>query len=337
MTILDLMRLVRRYLKLVVALPVLFAFIAVAWSFFAQVSYTSTASFITSGDLAFAQGLANKEAVSYANSGIQISCSSQSSTKQVTVTATGSDASACIDAANSVANSAVDQYKSANSSVVTSVTEATSAVRNTPSPLKVAITALLLGLFVAICIVVLIDVAKAPIKSREDAEATCDLPVLGVATSDEGGDRILANLEFCCGRRPASTAVVPIAEAASASVVSQVLIGALERSNVRVKLVKGSPYARKFKVRVPEDAAIVVCCPPLSAGAGATYIANNSDATVLCVTEWTDSKRQLMATIRELQLAKANLAGLAYLPEDKDAKAALKSEKKKQKSKHGKK
>lgn len=328
MTILDLMRLIQRHLKLVIALPIIFAVVALAYSFFIQASYTATANFITNGDLAFAQGLASKEATSYAKSGVQISCSSQSSNKQVTISATGSDATQCIEAANTVANNAVSQYKSSSSSVIATVTEATSAVRNTPSPLRVAATAFALGLFVAICIVVLIDIAKAPIKSREDAENACELPVLGTGTSVEDGDRILANLQFACGKRPSTIAVVPIGQADSAVVISNELVNALERSSVRTRIVKGSPHARKFKVSVPEDAAVVVCCPPLAAGAGASYIANSSDATVLCVTEWTDSKRQLLATMRELELAKANIAGLAYLPEDKEAMEAARAERK---------
>lgn len=322
------MRLIQRHLKLVIALPIIFAVVALAYSFFIQASYTATANFITNGDLAFAQGLASKEATSYAKSGVQISCSSQSSNKQVTISATGSDATQCIEAANTVANNAVSQYKSSSSSVIATVTEATSAVRNTPSPLRVAATAFALGLFVAICIVVLIDIAKAPIKSREDAENACELPVLGTGTSVEDGDRILANLQFACGKRPSTIAVVPIGQADSAVVISNELVNALERSSVRTRIVKGSPHARKFKVSVPEDAAVVVCCPPLAAGAGASYIANSSDATVLCVTEWTDSKRQLLATMRELELAKANIAGLAYLPEDKEAMEAAKAERK---------
>ena len=328
MTILDLMRLIQRHLKLVIALPIIFAVVALAYSFFIQASYTATANFITNGDLAFAQGLASKEATSYAKSGVQISCSSQSSNKQVTISATGSDATQCIEAANTVANNAVSQYKSSSSSVIATVTEATSAVRNTPSPLRVAATAFALGLFVAICIVVLIDIAKAPIKSREDAENACDLPVLGTGTSVEDGDRILANLQFACGKRPSTIAVVPIGQADSAVVISNELVNALERSSVRTRIVKGSPHVRKFKVSVPEDAAVVVCCPPLAAGAGVSYIANSSDATVLCVTEWTDSKRQLLATMRELELAKANIAGLAYLPEDKEATEAARAERK---------
>lgn len=328
MTILDLMRLIQRHLKLVIALPIIFAVVALAYSFFIQASYTATANFITNGDLAFAQGLASKEATSYAKSGVQISCSSQSSNKQVTISATGSDATQCIEAANTVANNAASQYKSSSSSVIATVTEATSAVRNMPSPFRVAATAFALGLFVAICIVVLIDIAKAPIKSREDAENACELPVLGTGTSVEDGDRILANLQFACGKRPSTIAVVPIGQADSAIVISNELVNALERSSVRTRIVKGSPHARKFKVSVPEDAAVVVCCPPLAAGAGASYIANSSDATVLCVTEWTDSKRQLLATMRELELAKANIAGLVYLPEDKEATEAARAERK---------
>lgn len=317
MTILDFMRLIRRYLKLAIVVPIIFAVVALVYSFVVQASYTATANFITNGDLAFAQGLASKEASSYAESGIQISCSSQSSTKQVTISATGSDATRCIEAANTVAKNAVNQYANSNSGVIATVTEATSAVRNSPSPFRVAATAFALGLFVAICIIVLIDIAKAPIKSREDAENACGLPVLG--TSVEDGDRILANLQFVCGKRPSTVAVVPVGNPESSVTISRELMGALERSDVRVKLVKGSPHARKFRVSVPDDAAVLVCCLPLSVGIGASYIANSSDATVLCVTEWTDSKRQLLATVRELELAKANIAGLVLLPEDKRA------------------
>ena len=81
MIILDLMRHIRRYLRLVIALPIIFAVVALAYSFFIQASYTATANLITNGDLSFAQGLASKEATSYAGSGIQIACSAQSSTK----------------------------------------------------------------------------------------------------------------------------------------------------------------------------------------------------------------------------------------------------------------
>ena len=41
MTILDLMRLIQRHIKLVIALPIIFAVVALAYSFFIQASYTA--------------------------------------------------------------------------------------------------------------------------------------------------------------------------------------------------------------------------------------------------------------------------------------------------------
>ena len=99
MTILDLIRLIQRHLKLVIALPIIFGVIAVAWSSFTQTTYTATASFVTSGDISFAQALASKEATSYSNQDIRVSCSSNTSTKTVTITATGPNSDACIRAA----------------------------------------------------------------------------------------------------------------------------------------------------------------------------------------------------------------------------------------------
>ena len=63
MTILDLIRLIQRHLKLVIALPIIFGVIAVAWSSFTQTTYTATASFVTSGDISFAQALAKRRAI----------------------------------------------------------------------------------------------------------------------------------------------------------------------------------------------------------------------------------------------------------------------------------
>lgn len=315
MTISDLIKLIQHNIRLVIVIPAVFIVVSLAYLFFIQTGYTATASFVTNGDLAFAKGLTSKEAASYAKPGVQISCSAQDSTREVTVSATSSDAAQCVEAANAVANSAANQYKDINPEVIASVIEATGATRNIPSPFKVVLAALALGLFVAICIIVFIDIAKEPIKSREDVEKACSLPVLG--SSAEDGDRILANLQFAHGKRPSTIAVVPVSNPESAIAVSREFASALERSDARVRLVKGSPHARKFNVRVPEDAAVVVCCSPLVVGVGALYIANSSDATVLCVTEWTDSKRQLLTTVRELELAKANIAGLVLLSEDK--------------------
>ena len=320
MTLGDLVKLLYRNLKLLIILPVAFAIVSVGWSVLTQGSYTAIASFITSGNLALAQGLASQESMSYSNSDIKVSCSSDSAIKQVMISATGSDSATCIDTANKVSEEAVKKYKTADANVIVSTSEASYAQSNTPSLLKTVLLAVFAGIFVAICVIVFLDVLKSPIKSRTNAESDSGLPVLGNVPSSEGRERLLANLQFRCGKRPSAIAVVPVGVATTAPVVARELASALESADVRVKLVKGSPHAKKFQVTVPPDAAIVVSCEPLSVGMGAAYIAHNADVTVLCISEWTDTRKQLLSTIRELELAKANVAGIAYLPEEKPVK-----------------
>ncbi|MEI3377518.1 MAG: hypothetical protein V8R08_06815 [Coriobacteriales bacterium] len=317
MTLFDLLKLTKHNIKFVIAVPVICVIVVVAWSFFTQGGYMATSSFVTNGDLALAQGLASKEASSYSNAEVQVSCSSVSASKQVVIKAMGSNPATCVEVANAVASNSVKQYKEANNTVIATISEASYAVSNSPSIIKAALIAFIAGLFVAICFVVLIDVIRMPIKSRDDIEHACDFPVLGNASTLEGNERVLANLQFRCEQRPATVAVIPVGDETASPIVARGLAGALERSDVRVKLVKGSPHAKRFQVSVPEDAAIVVSCEPLVAGMGAAYIAHSADATILCVSEWADSKKQLSSTVSELELAKANIVGVAYLPEEK--------------------
>lgn len=317
MTLRDYLLIIRRNLKLMIALPIVFVLFTVIWCFFTQTTYTATASFVTNGDLAFAKGIADTQAATYSNADVNVACTSVSSSKQIAITASGPDSSICIETVNNVAREAAKKCEEATSNVSIAVSEANYAANNTRSLLENAFIAMCLGILLAFCIIVFLDYIQCPIRSRKDAETSSALPVLGEVPSPEGGERLLANTQFRYGERPSTIAVVPVGTEATAPITARELAGALERSDVRVKLVKGSPHAKKFQVTVPEDAAIVVSCEPLDVGMGAAYIAHNADVTVLCVSEWTDSRRQLTATVQELELAKANTAGIAYLPEEK--------------------
>ena len=320
MAVSDLLLLVRHNLKFVIVVPVLLAAVTIIYGIIVPPNYTATASFVTNGDLALAQGLASKEALSYTNSEIKIGCSASTSSKQIIVTAEGSNSSACISTANEVANNAVKQYKDINNEIVATISEATYAVDNDPPLLRSVFISLIAGFFFAIFIIILVDVIKLPIKSSRDIEDAVSLSVLGYAPSPEDGERLLANLQFRNNGRPSTVAIVPVGAATAAPIVARELAGALERSDIRVKLVKGSPHAKKFQVSVPDDAAIVVSCEPLDDGMGAAYIAHNADATIVCVAEWIDSKKQLALTVQELNLAKANIAGAVIIPEEKKPK-----------------
>ena len=317
MTLEDLVALLKRHVKLCILVPVVCIILAVGWNFLFQTGYTAAASFVTSGDLALAQGLSNNIAASYSNSTLKVSCSSVASSKTIVITASGDNPDSCVEAANNVANDAVKEYKSVNESIIASINEATFATSNNSSLVKTALTAFFGGLFIVIFLILIFDWVRAPLKSVHDIEGCTDYPVIGTAISPQSSERLLANIQFIYRGKPSTVAVVPIGSASAAPIVARELCGAFERVDVRVRLVKGSPAATKFRVAVPDGAAVMVSCEPLDLGMGAAYIANNADVTVVCVREWTDSKKQLASTLKELELAKANIVGIAYLPEEK--------------------
>lgn len=59
-----------------------------------------------------------------------------------------------------------------------------------------------------------------------------------------------------------------------------------------------------------EESTVVLVCPPLAEGPGGAWAARESDATVVCVQKWADSRLQLADTIRELDLARAKVVGV---------------------------
>lgn len=183
--------------------------------------------------------------------------------------------------------------------------------------LRMLLIALCIGLFAAICITLLVDMIKMPIRSKNDATSQCDLPLLSVFPSPYDGERLLANLIFQHGKVPANVAIVPIGTIKNNSAVVNKLMHALEQMGATAKTVNTANQPWDFKVTAPDNGMIIVNCPPLSEGMGAAYAAHDACATVLSITEWESSRRDLVTTIEELNLAKARLAGIVYIADSK--------------------
>lgn len=172
--------------------------------------------------------------------------------------------------------------------------------------------ALFAGLFVAICLIVLIDILKTPIKSKSDIEAAADLPVIGTIPNRARGERLLANIRFICDEPPSTIAVVPVGLTGSTLTCAE-LTSALEHSKVSVSRVQGNAHAEGFNhVSLPGIVTIIECAP-LSEGVGAVYIAKEADITILCATEWRDSRKALAAIVEEFRFAKIKLGGVVFL------------------------
>lgn len=312
MTLLDLIKLIRHHLKLVIALPVVCAVLSIAALLVVPPTYVAKATLLTSGDIALAGGYAQKEAAVYSQNGIVVTSRNDTTYRTVVIEAEGKDYGGCIAAANATVLAAANDYREANNQVSITPNEATYAVSTSPSIPKTALIAFLAGLFLAICVVVLIDMIKSPIKSRVDIEETSNLPVIGTIPNRDRGERLLANIRFINDDQPETIAVVPVGFSGGTLTCAE-LASAFEHGGVSTTRVKGNPHAQSFNVAALPEIVTIIECAPLSEGMGAVYIAKGADITILCVREWSDSRKELAAVVEELNFAKAKIGGVVFL------------------------
>ena len=242
MTLFDLFKLIRHYIKLVIILPVACAILVTLGLLVMPPTYVAKATLLTNGDIALAGGFAQTEATTFSKNGIEVSSKNDTSYRTVVIEAEGKDYGGCIAAANAMVLAAANDYRSANNQVSITTNEATYAESTSPSIPKTALIALLAGLFVAVCVVVVIDVVKMPIKSRNDIEAASNLPVIGTIPTRDRGERLLANIRFLGDGQPATIAVVPVGLTGGTLTCAE-LASAFENVGTAVTRIKGNPHA----------------------------------------------------------------------------------------------
>lgn len=311
MTLFDLFKLIRHYIKLVIILPVACAILVTLGLLVMPPTYVAKATLLTNGDIALAGGFAQTEATTFSKNGIEVSSKNDTSYRTVVIEAEGKDYGGCIAAANATVLAAANDYRSANNQVSITTNEATYAESTSPSIPKTALIALLAGLFVAVCAVVVIDVVKMPIKSRNDIEAASNLSVIGTIPTRDRGERLLPISALGDGQ-PATIAVVPVGLTGGTLTCAE-LASAFENVGTAVTRIKGNPHAQSLSAIALPEIVTIVECAPLSEGMGAVYIARDADVTILCASEWRDSRKALANVVEELQFAKANIGGVVFI------------------------
>lgn len=218
MTLLELMHLLRRHLKLVIALPLACAIVMGVYSLlFMGSTYTATTSMYVlasaqdgttssslSSDLSASQMLANDVATllqsdraireTATDLGLDdiddydVSVSSETTSRVITLTVTGPSPQAAADIANAMVGNVSDIAREVMS--VESVNAIDQAqVPDAPSgpnrPLYVAV-ALLAGLFLAVAIVVVADMVNTRVRGQEEVEELLGIPVIGRVPAMKG-------------------------------------------------------------------------------------------------------------------------------------------------------
>lgn len=169
------------------------------------------------------------------------------------------------------------------------------------------------GLFLAVAIIVAIDMSNRPIRSREELERALELPVLNDGGSADLGAKLWANIQFTAGDAIDSVCLVPL-DGDSAKVCANALNSTILQLGKSVQVYEIGASDPSIS-SVESNELVIYDCASMSEGVGAAYCAHVASATVVCARRWTDSLKSLENTVRELSIAKATVVGVALLGE----------------------
>lgn len=208
MTLLELLHLLRKHLKLVIALPIVFAIACGVVTLFMPNQYTaSTTMYVLSknadnksgnaySDLNAGQLLSNdvasiaksaevKSAVANSLgtslSPYDVKVDNSTTTRVITLSVTGPDPQAAANIANAYVQNISSTAQSVMDVQAVNVIDAASAPTSPSGPKRplYILVALLVGLFLAVAIVVIADMVNTKVRSDEDVEELLGIPVVG--------------------------------------------------------------------------------------------------------------------------------------------------------------
>lgn len=219
MTLLELLILLRKHLKLVIMLPIVcMVAMGLASVLMMNDTYTATtdmyvlassegsnSSSALSSDLSASQMLTNDVATLLQSDrvmtdaadqlglpnlrGYDITVTSESTTRVITLQVTSSDAQGSANVANALADCVSNVAQEVmNVESVNVIDEApTPEAPSGPNRMLYVAVAAMAGLFAAVAIVVLMDVIDTRVRSAEDVEELLELPVIGRIPEMKGG------------------------------------------------------------------------------------------------------------------------------------------------------
>ncbi len=208
MTLLELLHLLRKHLKLVIALPIVFAIACGVVTLFMPNQYTaSTTMYVLSKNADYKSGnaysdlnagqLLSNDVASIAKSSevksavanslgtslssYDVKVDNSTTTRVITLSVTGPDPQAAANIANAYVQNISSTAQSVMDVQAVNVIDAASAPTSPSGPKRplYIVVALLVGLFLAVAIVVIADMVNTKVRSDEDVEELLGIPVVG--------------------------------------------------------------------------------------------------------------------------------------------------------------
>ncbi|MCI8366246.1 MAG: hypothetical protein HFJ66_01400 [Eggerthellaceae bacterium] len=340
MTLNDLFLLLRHHLRWVIAVPlacmVAAGGLAAVKSLTQESSYSATASLavaditnsLSSANLMLLLNSTAQNAATEASAGsVEVEAVPEDKTQSVAFEALAGSEGEAIEAANAAAEKTADLLKetllsqadvfkqeadkpadeaslsernaantkaAALEACVFTVTPADEAKSggNSAGALKFAAVGFVGGLFVVVLVLLLVDAARRPIKSREDIAQITDLSVVNGHGGVNGAKLARAAVLTFCDGLPETVCLVSDCDFEDEFV---------------------DQFEMAFKESSEGIETTVVSVGSLSDSPGGFFVAQQSDATLVCAKRWESSASSLLFTLEELKLAKAKVAGIALV------------------------
>lgn len=304
MTLKVLLSVIRRYwIGLLVCVLVCTA-AGLAYGLTRPVSYSATAVVASNVDVKSLKGQADIVVSGLDTTGVTTSADVASNS--VRVTAKGSSDTNLVDTANEVAEDIADVARGmsvynpndiAPQTITVNVSPAKETTISKRNPVTYAVLGCGGGLLIALCMVVFVASRKAPVCDATELEELTHLPVLGTMPASEANSLLGANVVFAAESFPRSVCVVP-AKTSSADEVAR-LLETLFKKVAAQRGVQGN-------VRIE-------ACKSLFDSLETAFAAHDADVTLLVVSEWNDSLRDVESALHELTIAKANMLGIVFV------------------------
>ena len=211
MTLLELIGLLKKRLPLVIALPIIFSFIAAVYTFlFMPNEYTATTSMyvlstradsttesVASSDLSASQMIANDVAKLFTSDRIKretleatgleslsdytVNVESSTTTRVITLRVTGPDPQSAAAVANAMASNVSDIAREVMGIEAVNVLDAAQVPTQPSGPrrLMYVAVAFMAGLFLAVAIVVLADTLDTRVRNADEIATLIGVPVVG--------------------------------------------------------------------------------------------------------------------------------------------------------------
>lgn len=172
---------------------------------------------------------------------------------------------------------------------------------------KFTIVGLLGGVCASICVIILIDLRKKPILGKEELERYIDSPIFLVEHGE--GERLWTDIMLAENRIPESLCLIP-SGVADTDRIKNDLINTIDSA---CSLFRKSQLRQGTNNCPKEFAVHVVDCLPLEESINSAFVARDADAVLVCCVQWKDSRKRLIATLKKLKIAHANVVGVALI------------------------